>query len=138
MGGARSHDITDGILDPDLFPDASAFQKAYTRWYFRGRQFRVKGYSWWEREIPSEEELERGKETLRNAGYKVDYVLTHSLPQTVCGALGYYGSDRLTQYFDELLEEGLDFKEWHCGHYHRIQDTLGKYHIHYEDIQRIV
>lgn len=138
MGGASSHDISDGVLDPDLFPDLKSFNKVYERWYYQGRMFRVKGVSWWEREIPSEEELERGRNTLRNAGYKVDYVLAHCLPQTICGALGYYGSDRLTQYFDELLEEGLDFKEWHCGHYHRIIDVLDKYHIHYEDIQRLL
>lgn len=138
MGGASSHDIQDGILDPEKYSDPEIFERTYRQWYNQGRMFRVNHVSWWECEIPSEEELERGKDTLRNAGYKVDYVLTHCLPQTVCGALGYYGSDHLTQYFDELLEEGLEFKEWHCGHHHRIYDALDKYHIHYEDIQRLL
>ncbi len=49
MGGAASHDIQDGILDPAL-PD---FERRY--WVLRrmNARFRVLGYSWWPEEMPS-------------------------------------------------------------------------------------
>ena len=52
MGGAASHDIQDGILDPAA-PD---FERQY--WLMRRMRsmFRVKGVSWWEEEMPSLEE----------------------------------------------------------------------------------
>ena len=55
MGGAASHDIQDGILDPA----APGFEKEY--WLKRRlRQFfRVKGVSWREKEMPSQEEMRK-------------------------------------------------------------------------------
>ena len=52
MGGAASHDIQDGILDPAA-PD---FERQY--WLMRRMRamFRVKGVSWWAEEMPSPEE----------------------------------------------------------------------------------
>ena len=52
MGGASSHDIQDGILDP-ADPD---FEGQY--WLMRRLRamFRVKGVSWWPEELPSAEE----------------------------------------------------------------------------------
>lgn len=52
MGGAASHDVQDGILDPE----SPGFETEY--WFKRrARQmFRIKGVSWWEQELPSEDE----------------------------------------------------------------------------------
>ena len=48
MGGAASHDIQDGILDPA----SSGFEQEY--WFKRRTRqtFRVKGVSWWSRNCP--------------------------------------------------------------------------------------
>ena len=53
MGGASSHDIRDGILDPKE-PD---FEQRY--WLLRRMRamFRVKGVSWWAEEMPNSQEL---------------------------------------------------------------------------------
>ena len=63
MGGASSHDIQDGILEPDD-PD---FEEKFQQLEQRGALFRVNHRSWWAEELPSEAEylearanLERG------------------------------------------------------------------------------
>lgn len=57
FGGASSHDIRDGIIDPSNYPDSKAFNRELRMMSFLGKQFRVKGMSWWEQEIPSEVEM---------------------------------------------------------------------------------
>ena len=73
MGGAASHDIQDGILDPAL-PD---FERRY--WVLRrmNARFRVLGYSWWPEEMPSGAEYAEAEANLERAGWRVDHILTH-------------------------------------------------------------
>lgn len=53
MGGASSHDISDGILEPD---DPN-FKKEKARLDKQGKyRYRVNRRSWWKEELPSEEE----------------------------------------------------------------------------------
>ena len=142
FGGASSHDIRDGILDPDSFPDHRAFKKEYWRRYTLGEQFRVKGYSWWPQELPSEEEMQRGKDSLDRRRWQVDYVVTHCLPQEVASvfSMGIYEPDKLTMYFNQLLNDGLNglqFTHWYCGHYHMNGRVMGKFDILYDNIMRL-
>lgn len=138
FGGASSHDIHDGILDQDDFVAEEDFVKTYKLWRKMGKIFRVNHVSWWKEEIPSREEMELGLETLTNNNWKVDYVISHCLPQEICSILGFKVADSLTCYFNELLRNRLSFKEWHAGHYHRQERILGKFYVHYEDIVRII
>ena len=52
FGGAGSHDISDGILEPGD-PKIKKWSQDYSK------LFRVRGVSWWARELPSEEEMEQ-------------------------------------------------------------------------------
>ncbi|MCB7347826.1 hypothetical protein LIZ33_16445, partial [Desulfovibrio desulfuricans] len=52
MGGASSHDIQDGILDPE----EPGFEERYWRMRRARAMFRVKGVSWWTEELHSDEE----------------------------------------------------------------------------------
>lgn len=52
MGGASSHDIQDGVLDPE---DPDFEQKYWLLRRMRG-MFRVKGRSWWAEEMPNARE----------------------------------------------------------------------------------
>ena len=134
MGGAESHDIRNGILDMDA-PD---FERRYARMRNAGKFFRVKGLSWWERELPSEEELQEGLRNLRKHGNRVDYIISHCAPSGLQEALmrllnNYsYPDNALTQYL-QTLSETVDFTAWFCGHYHR-QLSAGKYHVLSETI----
>lgn len=137
FGGASSHDIQDGILDPDIYESADEFSKVYRQWYSENKMFRVNHYSWWEQELPSDEEMERGRRNLDAVGYEVDYVVSHCLPQSISSMLGYYTSDKLTVYFDDLLDNGLKFRRWYSGHYHVNRD-VDQYTILYEKIERVL
>ena len=138
FGGASSHDAKDGILDMDDFATVEDFKKTWKLWGYMGKMFRVNHVSWWQEELPSREEMEFGVESCEKHNWKVDYVISHCLPQEVCSMMGYRNADSLTSYFNELLRNGLKFKEWHAGHYHIQERIMGKFYVHYEDIVRIL
>ena len=139
FGGAKSHDISDGILNPDDYDNIKEFKRKYKKWQKHKRLFRVKDISWWEEELPTEEEMLRGIQSLEDVNYEVDYVITHCLPQDVSVCIGCMDGDYLKQYFNDLLLiNGLKFSKWYCGHYHCEKQIFGKFNILYEKIVRIV
>ncbi len=88
--------------------------------YSVDKAMRVEGRSWWEQELPSNEEYKIAEETLKSCDYKVDYVLTHTVPQSVIHYLGCVpdmNDAELTGYFEWLYSE-LNFKKWFAGHFH--------------------
>lgn len=149
MGGARSHDIQDGVLDRANFKDDVTFMETWQKWYFENRRFRVNHYSWWKEEMPTKVEMERGLQSLKAVGYKVDYVITHSLPSKVLRAMGYEDTeDNITTYFDQLVDK-LEFGVWFSGHYHidgivaspylkQVDLEVKNYRFIYEDIVQLL
>lgn len=133
FGGARSHDISGGILDQD----DPLFKKKKKELDKEWISYRINHVSWWEQELPSEEEMQHGIQSLSNVDFNVDYVISHCLPQTCSSMYGLYDTDILTMYFNGLLDKGLKFKDWYCGHYHVEMDFMGKFHVLYERIDRI-
>lgn len=138
FGGASSHDIDDGILDPDEFPTKKAYKTVYKHWANENKSFRIKNVSWWEQEIPSQKEMIFGFKTLEENNYKVDFIISHCLPQEIASifSCGCYKPDELTEYFDKV-KDIVDFKNWFCGHYHFDEMILNKYIILYDQIIRI-
>ena len=138
FGGASSHDIQDGILDRKDFKSDGDFLDEWSNMIVQGKMFRVNHFSWWKQELPSQEEMDRGEKNLEAVNYKVDFVITHCLPQTIASELGYFGKDIITEYFDKLLNKGLEFKKWYCGHYHKSEYYQGKYEVFYTNIVRVL
>ena len=139
FGGASSHDISDGILDRADFDSDEDFKKAYKKWKKERTFFRIKDFSWWERECkPTDEEITRGWKNLEDHENQVDLVLTHCLPQSVASVYshGMYKPDNVTRYL-QMVFETVDFKNWICGHYHDNTTIMGKFHILYEQIVQI-
>lgn len=138
FGGASSHDIKDGILELDD-PD---FQKKY--WELASNPyalFRVNHYSWWERELPSEEEMKEGMENLKKHDNKVDFIVTHSPYTSILkfmdSGAGLYKSDILTDYLQKL-KETVDYKAFLFGHMHQnVSFHWDKAHCLYEQIVQI-
>lgn len=137
FGGASSHDIQDGILDPNDFVDMDDFRDTYRRWQKYGKMFRVRGVSWWDQEMPSDEEIERGRQSLKTVNNEVDFVISHCAPQEVASLIGFTDRDKLTWYFNELLWDGLKFTKWLFGHYHTNKQIMGKFICLYEQMIRI-
>ena len=140
FGGASSHDIRDGIIDPAKYESLKAAVNDYNfRTFHLGEQLRIKGLSWWEQELPTQEEMDCGIETLKKHDFKVDYVISHCCPTFVATLLGFKNSDKLTDYFQDLIfKHGLEFKEWHFGHYHKDVRVNREFFLHYERIERLL
>ena len=138
FGGASSHDAEDGIISRDDFDSETAFINEIRHWRKQGKRFRVKGWSWWEQELPSDEEYQNAESNLEKAGYKVDYVITHCAPELISQMVGNgtYIPDRLTLYFDKLRTK-LKFRYWFFGHYHNDLIIEDKYVLLYDQLVKI-
>ena len=121
FGGAKSHDIQDGILNLDEEERIYQYRK-------RGAYFRIRDYSWWDLELPTEEEMQNGINNLKKVNYKVDYVISHCCPTSVQAILG-AGTD----YFQKIMEK-CEFKKWYFGHYHDYRQVNSQFVLLYEDI----
>lgn len=139
FGGASSHDIDDGILDADDFDDYKEFRDTVNRWYNTGKMFRVNHISWWKQELPSEEEMQFGLNTLDKHDNKVDFIISHCCPQQIASVFsgGCYKADELTRYFN-IVADTTEFSKWFFGHYHDNRVVMSKFVMLYEQIVRCV
>lgn len=139
FGGASSHDIKDGILDPADYSSRSDLNKAIRRWRQKGKVFRVKNLSWWEEETPTKEEMEHGWKNLEAHGFKVDYILTHTAPASHIALLGMglYSVDDFERYLEEVRVK-TEYKNWFFGHMHDDRRINGKDYLLWEQIIRIL
>lgn len=115
FGGASSHDIQDGILEFDGWREKAKELDKYGKYMYR-----VKDLSWWKEELPTEEEMQHGLETLKRHDNKVDFLLTHSPSTselTLMGGKGLYEPDILTDYLEKIKAE-CDYKKHLFGHMH--------------------
>ena len=132
MGGASSHDIVDGILEPNT----PSFKQMRKQLDARNALYRINHVSWWQEELPSDEEYDTAINNLNASGWKVDYIISHCAPTGVANMLGkgIYKADRLTDFFHEVSKR-CEFDYWFFGHYHDNISLLGKYHLLYEKIE---
>lgn len=136
FGGASSHDIQDGILDcedEDWRGKAKNLEK-------QGKyMYRVKGFTWWEEELPTEDEMQHGLDKLKENNNTVDYIITHS-PSTselYLMGKGLYEPDILTNYLEEV-KATTDYKRHLFGHMHINKAINDKDICLYEQIIRIL
>ena len=134
FGGASSHDIQGGILNPDD-PDFAGKYNALSRGYL---PFRINHWSWWERELPTEEEMEEGRRNLQACGNKVDFIVTHCCAAStqVLLSQGTYARDHLIDYLEEI-RQNCKFKKWFFGHYHDNRNVNAEEILIWEQIIRI-
>ena len=137
FGGASSHDISDGILEPDD-PDFKEKIRQLDKNPYS--LYRINHISWWQRELPSEYEMKTGLDNLKKQNNKVDYIITHS-PSTselyLMGGKGLYQSDVLTNYLEEV-KANTEYKRHFFGHMHWDKAINDKDVCLYEQIIRIL
>lgn len=136
FGGASSHDIQDGILD---YNDEDWREKARKLEKQGKYMYRVRGLSWWEEELPTEQEMQHGYDVLAENNNTVDFILSHS-PATselcLMGSQGLYETDVLTDYLDEVKAR-VQYKKHFFGHMHVNQVINDKGICLYDQIVRI-
>ncbi len=134
FGGARSHDISGGILEPED-PDYKLKKNQLDKGW---ESYRINHVSWWAQEMPTEEEMEEGRRNLKEHGNSVEFIITHccSSGTQACLGGGMFTPDKLTKYFQELRET-IRFKKWFFGHYHDNKNVNAEEILLYEQIIRI-
>ena len=135
FGGASSHDIDGGILDPNA-PDYKKRKKELDRGW---RPYRINHVSWWSQELPSEEEMQEGRRNLAAHDYKVDFIVTHCCSSSTQILLGNpeYKPDILTDYLEEIRQR-TSFRKWFFGHYHDNRNVNAQEILIYEQVIRIL
>ena len=133
MGGARSHDIQDGVLevgDPRI--------KIWKKDDFK--LFRINHISWWEEEIPNEKERKNALKNLAENDYKVDYILTHEAPSSDVVLMDHllYHPDEYSKWLEMEIRQKVKYKKWFFGHYHLNLDVNEKETCLFERRIRIV
>lgn len=137
FGGAGSHDISDGILemdDPNLKLKIKRLKRA------EKTDYRINHLEWWERELPSAEEIQESLDNLKKYGNEVDYILTHSPSSSLLLELGdgSYQIDRLTEHL-QYVTDHVKYKYFLFGHMHtNINFPQKKAACIYEQIIRLL
>jgi len=101
--------------------------------------YRKENVSWWAREIPSHSEMNLGTIVLENNDYKVDIIISHTMPrsciQEFCEKKGYHG-DRIidpTANYLSYIQIHTQFDKWYCGHFH-VNEKFGRVNCLYQNI----
>lgn len=113
-------------------------------WVFGGgssvdKAYRTQGIDWWPQEMPSEEEYRRGLQSLKEHGYRADYILTHTAPFHIVQKLTEHvlpGEEDLQQYLMCISKRAV-FREWYFGHWHMDITVNEKYHGLMEQVVRL-
>ncbi len=134
FGGAGSHDIDGGILEPED-PD---FKRKKRRLDQGWLPYRINHVSWWRQELPAREEMEEGRRNLAAHGYRVDFIVTHCCASSTQVLLGgsMYQPDIATDYLEEIRQK-TQFKKWFFGHYHGNRNVNAQEILIYEQMIRI-
>jgi hypothetical protein len=133
FGGASSHDVKDGILDPEK---DKALIKEWSRDEYCRKQFRINHRSWWKEEMASPEEMSYGVENLVKYNDTVDFIITHCAPQTIASMIGCREPDTMTTFLNTIAHT-VDFRNWFFGHYHHDARIMSKFYCLYNDILQI-
>lgn len=134
MGGGKSHDVSDGILDKSdrYFESKLKWMKRNYRQYYR-----INHESWWKQEVPSEYEWAILFRMIKIHD-KVDFVITHSCPSEILDKIsnGFYEHDEVTEGLQRIYNK-ISFKKWYFGHYHENIKVDDRFELLYGRIEKL-
>ena len=103
------------------------------------KEYRTEGLSWWKEELPNGDEYAEATKNLREAGNKVDYIITHTAPRSIISRMGEHSDPRdseLTGFLDWVVDE-IRFKRWFFGHWHQEGEIGTKFRALWFDVEKI-
>lgn len=120
LGGARSHDIDDGIINISDYDNENDLKKDLITRFKRGDLFRVNHVSWWADEQPNKEKQEDILNKLKNNNQRIDFVISHCAPRSIVVPFlhGEIDPEDITEPFLEEVKNNIEFGHWYFGHYH--------------------
>lgn len=133
FGGAESHD-KDIILNPNDKDFLDKRKRLNKEWI----HYRINRVSWWEEELPNDNELKEGIFNLKQHNNQIDYILTHCCGNKLQDEFWPgYPMNALTQYIDDILNH-VQYQKHFFGHYHQDKFINEKEIVCYQKIQRIL
>lgn len=108
-------------------------------------EYRIEGKSWWQEELPTQDEVDNAIKNLSNVNNIVDYIITHDVAVSTHMQLGYVTLPDIERYdkkyvhINKVLQNIIDsvkFKVWFAGHYH-INRKIDNVQILFDDIVEI-
>ena len=110
MGGAKSHDT----------------------------DYRINHISWWQQELPADEEYAEARRNLERRGWQVDYIITHCAPTSIIRRESRHNeADRVTDFL-QYVQGRTQYHYWLFGHYHDNRIIDEKYVLLYEQMVRVL
>lgn len=101
-----------------------------------------KGWHWFEDEQPSDKIKRRVEATLINNNWKVDTILSHTVPismeprDTFKYHIPENEIDKTTEMWLQFISDNTEYKHWYSGHYH-INRLNGKLKILYDSFEEL-
>ena len=113
--------------------------------YSLDKEYRVEGKTWWPEEMPSEEEYQRATHNLEAAGYEVNYILTHTAPDSTVEYLTRMNLGIKKRAFEELplnsylqwVVENVKYEKWYFGHFHIDRELWRNQYVLLDNIRAI-
>lgn len=112
--------------------------------YSIDKYYRLKGHlQWFESEQPDEHTKEFVESRLKEAGWKVDFILSHTGPLKYVPVDEFLPMvdqrivDQSTEEWLDSIEEKLEYGQWYFGHFH-CDRAIDKAVILFEDIQELL
>lgn len=106
--------------------------------YSIDKYMRREGFSWWKEELPSNEEYHLAADSLKKANFNVDYIISHTAPQTIIRMMNHsphQADSELTGFLDWVWHE-TNFKKWFFGHWHNDATITDKARLLWLDIEQ--
>lgn len=101
------------------------------------KEYRRPYMEWWPEETPGQNDFMLACNNLNGKNWKVDYVLTHTLPQELKAREGLYMFDATPCPVALALDhfyENLTYDHWFCGHFHIDKDIDKKHSVLYNNV----
>lgn len=145
--GGKIHKITDSVfhlMRGEIFQIGDYSFFTFGGGFSHDRQYRRENLSWWQNELPTQEEIDNALTNFEKFNYQIDYIITHDAPKSIHDYLGFTRVD-MTPYdnkyhnlslFLEFVKNNVKYKKWYLGHYHLDKEILN-HHILYDEIIEI-
>lgn len=99
---------------------------------------RMRGYSWWEREMPTDAEMNEAICNLKENDYAVDYIITHTAPEETMSIFHpFHEEEKRLNNFLEWIRESTQYQQWFFGHLHRDEDFWRNQTVLWSEIRNI-
>lgn len=101
------------------------------------------GWHWFADEQMAPEVMQRCEDTLDKVGWKVDYVLSHTVPLSAepveffLKGIDQSKVDKTMEIWLETIKDRLQFERWYAGHYHCEVEKQGNIEIMFNSIKGI-